>query len=121
MSIISRIVTISLSVILLAIILELVRRNKLKERYALLWLVTGFVILLLAVIPALLRIATQVFGIVLPINALFFFGIFFIILINLHFSVIISTLSEQNRKIVQKIALLEIKPDSLKDNHSIKQ
>jgi hypothetical protein len=49
----------------------------------------------------------------MPINTLFFFGIFFIISINIHFSLVISKLTEQNKKIAQKLALLELE---LKNN-----
>lgn len=109
MNIISRILSISLSLILILIIFELIRRRKLKEKYAILWLVTGSVILIFAIYDRFLFWIISLLGIQLPINGLLFLGIFFIIIINLHFSLVISSLSEQNKKIAQKLALLEIK------------
>jgi len=108
MTIISRFVSIILSVSLLFLIFELVRRRKLKEKYALLWFFTGLVILALAVFENLLAALISLLGIKLPINGVLFLGVFFIILINLHFSMAISNLAEQNKKIAQKLSLLEI-------------
>jgi len=109
MSSVSRILSIFLSSCLLFLIFELVRRKNLKEKYAFLWLITAFTILMLVVFQELLAWITHLFGIILPINAVFFFGIFFIIVINLHFSIVISGLTEQNKKLAQKLALLETK------------
>ena len=109
MSIANRILAIGLSLVLVLLISELVRRKKLKEKYAILWLFSGVIILLLALFDKILIWITNLLGIILPINTVFFFGIFFIILINLHFSLVISNLSEQNKKIAQKLAILETK------------
>ncbi len=109
MNIANRILAIGLSLVLVFLIFELIRRKKLKEKYAILWLFSGFIILMLAVFNNVLNWLTNLLGITLPVNTVFFFGIFFIILINLHFSLAISDLSEQNKKIAQKLALLERK------------
>lgn len=112
MSIMSRLASIGLSLGLMVLIIELIRRRKLKEKYALLWLFTGSIILILAICDRLLGWIIAVLGIKLPINAAFFFGIFFIILMNLHFSLVISNLSEQSKILAQKIALLEFEIES---------
>lgn len=109
MNIISRIVSIAISFCLLLFIFDLVRRKKLKEKYAFLWLLTGIAIFILAISQNLLNWITHSLGIAMPINALFFMGILLIILINIHFSLVISNLAEQNKKNAQKIALLETK------------
>lgn len=119
MNIISRILSISLSLSLVFIILELVRRKKLKEKYALLWLITGMAILLLAVFNKLLFLIISLLGIKLPINGILFLGLFFVILINLHFSTVISNLTEQNKKIIQKLALLEIELKNIGKENSL--
>ena len=107
MNIASRILAISASLCLIFLIFELVRRRKLKEKYAILWLFSGSVIFIITVFDNILQWITNLLGIILPINAVFFFGIFFIILINIHFTLVISNLGEQNKKITQKLALLE--------------
>ena len=105
----SRLVAIGLSACLLGLIFELVRRKKLKEKYAILWLCLGSVTLFFAVFNDVLKIITSSMGILLPINAVFFFGFIIMILINIHFSVVISKLSEQNKIMAQKLSLLEYK------------
>lgn len=117
MSQINRIMIIGLCLILLFIIFELIRRRKLKEKYALLWLVTGISMLLLAVFRGLLIWITKLFGISLPSNAVLLFGIFFIILINLHLCLVISNHGEQIKKIAQALALLEFRVKSLENGN----
>lgn len=103
----SRILAIGISLSFVLLIFELVRRKSLKEKYAILWIFSSGAILILAIFEGLLDRLTGLLGITLPINTVFFFGIFFLILINLHYSLVISNLSEQNKKIAQKLALLE--------------
>ncbi|MBU0633898.1 MAG: DUF2304 domain-containing protein [Candidatus Omnitrophica bacterium] len=105
----ARILSIIISLSLVLIIFGLVRGKKLKQKYAILWLATGITILIFAFFEKALIWLTRLLGIQTPINTLFFLGIIFIILINLHFSVIISNLTEQNKKIAQKLALLDEK------------
>lgn len=109
MTLMSRIFSVIISSSLVLIILELVRRKKLKEKYAILWLVTGITILIFAFFEKAFVWLAGSLGIQTPINALLFLGIIFVILMNLHFSLVISNLTEQNKKIAQKLALLDDK------------
>lgn len=102
-----RILVIGLSLALTLLILELIRKRKLKEKYAILWLFSTVVVLILAIFYNVLERLSMLLGIALPANAVFFFSIFFIVLINIHFTTVISRLSEQNKIISQKLALLE--------------
>jgi hypothetical protein len=92
---------------LLAIVFELMRSRRLQERYALLWLLTGLVVFVLAVWRSLLGWAADVVGIAYPPSALFVLAAFFILLVLLHYSTVISRLSEQNTVLAQRLALLE--------------
>jgi hypothetical protein len=95
------------AVILLAVIFELIRSRRLQERYALLWLLTGIVIFVLAVWRSLLGSAADLVGIAYPPSALFVLAALFILLVLLHYSTVISRLSEQNLALAQRLALLE--------------
>ena len=95
------------AVILLLVILELIRSRRLQERYALLWLLTGIVILVLAVWRGLLGRLADLVGIAYPPSALFILAAFFVLLVLLHYSTVISKLSDQNRILAQRLALLE--------------
>lgn len=95
-----------LSIGFIVLIFELVRRRKLREEYSWLWMLTGLVILILAVWHDLLLWVTHLIGAALPTSTLFFLGVFFLIFINLYFSVKISTLTDQVNKLVQNLAIL---------------
>ena len=101
-----KVIAIVLSVGVIVLIFELVRRKKLREEYSWLWMLTGAVIFILAVWYDLLLFVTRLIG-AAPTSTLFFFGVFFLILINLYFSVKISKLTDQVKTLAQKLALLE--------------
>jgi hypothetical protein len=91
---------------LLIVIIELIRRRALAERYALLWLLTGAVLTFLAVWKPWLGLLAGILGIYYPPSALLVIGLGFILLILLHYSVIISRLADQNRQLAQRYAIL---------------
>ena len=92
---------------LLIAILELVRRRRLLERYALLWLFSGVVLLALAIWRDALNKLAELVGIAYPPNALFFVAFGFVLLLLLHFSVAVSRLTDQAKVLAQRLALLE--------------
>jgi hypothetical protein len=92
---------------LLFVVFELIRRRRLSERYALLWIVTGVVILVLALWRGLLSTLADAVGIAYPPSALFVLAAFFILVVLLHYSTVISKLADQNRILAQRLALLE--------------
>ncbi len=102
-----QIVAIVVSALLLGLVLELVRRRRLAERYALLWMIVSLVLLILAVWTGLLREAAQLVGIV-PANFLLFAAIGFSFFLLLHFSVAISRLSEQVKTLAIENARLDL-------------
>ncbi len=91
---------------LLVIVVELIRRGKLKERYSLLWLCAGTVLLILSSSRYLLELISRTLGIFYPPSFLFLLAFFFLLLITLHFSVVISGLSEKNKKLARELALM---------------
>lgn len=95
------------SAVLLLLILELVRRRKLREEYSWLWLLTALAIMLLSLRFDLLQAMTRLIGAVVPVSTLFFFGLIFLMVISISYSVRISTLSLQVKNLAQKLAILE--------------
>src|SRR5687768_15812858 len=93
------------SIVLLAIVLELVRRRRLFERYALLWLLSTLVLLLLSAWGGLLDTVADALGVSYPPSALFLFAFGFVLILLLHFSVVISRLSDQTKVLAQRVAL----------------
>ena len=99
------------AILLLAVIFELIRSRRLQERYALLWLLTGVVALVLAVWRQGLGKLSEVLGVSYPPSMLFLATGVFVIVLLLHYSTVISRLADQNRILAQRLALLEGRVD----------
>ena len=91
---------------LLIVIVELVRRRKLKEEYSLLWILAGIAVLVVGLSNTLLLGITRFIGAGFPASTLFFFGIFFVVALSLQFSVKISKLETKVKNLAQEMALL---------------
>ncbi len=92
--------------LLLFIVVELVRRGRLKEKYSLLWLLSGGILLIFSSSRDILEYVSRLLGIFYPPSLLFLVAFLFLLLITLHFSVVISGLSEKNKQLAQEVALL---------------
>lgn len=101
------------SLFLLLLILELVRRRYLQERYSLMWMITGALFLTISVRLDILYGISRLLGFSVPSNALFFFGVLFLLLIVLGLSVVTSHLAEKNRILTQEVVLLKKRVEDL--------
>ena len=96
------------SLILILVVLELVRGRRLKERYALLWLATGIALLVLSAWRGGLNTIAGWLGVTgYPPAVLFAVATLFIFLVLLHYSTVISKLTDENVELAQRVALLE--------------
>ena len=102
-----RFLALAISVLLVVLIVEMVRRRKLREEYSWLWLSLSLAMFVLALWPGLLDFVTDLIGAVLSTSTLFFFALVFLILINVQFSVEISSLRTQIKNLAQQTALLQ--------------
>ena len=102
-----QLIAVAVTLMIFLVILELVRRRRLVERYALLWMVAALGLVVLAVWRDLLDVAADLLGVAYPPNALFLvaFAVAFILL--LHFSVATSRLSEETKILAQEVARLD--------------
>ena len=103
-----QIITGVVSILLLVIVFELIRRRRLKEEYALLWLLSGLVILIFSIFPKLLNIISRAIGLYY-LTALFVISFLFLLLIVLYFSTVLSGLSERNKELTQELSILEFR------------
>jgi hypothetical protein len=98
----------AVSLLLVLVVFELIRSRRLRERYALLWLLTGIVLVVLSAWRGGLNTIAAWVGIRgYPPAVLFAVGLLFVILVLLHYSTVISRLSDQNVILAQRLALLE--------------
>jgi hypothetical protein len=96
------------SILLILVVLELIRGRRLKERYALLWLATGLVLLVLSAWRGGLNTVAGWVGVTgYPPAVLFAVATLFILVVLLHYSTVLSRLDDQNVSLAQRIALLE--------------
>lgn len=97
-----------IGLIILFGIIDLVRRRRLREEYSFIWLMTGFVFVLFALESDVLLFVTNLLEIAVPVNALFFLTLIFILLLCLYFSLRISALTTQVKNLAQQLALMQV-------------
>jgi hypothetical protein len=102
-----RIIAVALTAGLILLILELVRRKRLMERYALVWLFSAAVLLVLAAWKGLLTTISFRVGIDYPPSLLFAAAFAAELLLLLHFSLAVSSLTDQNKILAQRVGLLQ--------------
>jgi NO-binding membrane sensor protein with MHYT domain len=116
-----KIFAIAASILIMFLVVELVRRRKLREEYSWLWLLTGALIVLLVVWYDLLLWITHLIGAIAPTTTLFIFGLLFLMVISLHYSIQISKLSLQVKEMAQELTLLKGRVEdsmrALDENH----
>ncbi len=98
-----------LSLILLIGTFELIRKGRLREEYSILWLFTGAVTLLISLWPQffLSQFITRITGLYY-LSTVVLVAFLFLLLIVLHFSVVVSKLTDRNKELAQRHALLEL-------------
>ena len=89
------------------LVLDLVRRRRLSERYAIIWMTAAFALLVLSIWTGGLDAIADLMGIQEPANAIFIiaFAVGFLLLLN--FSVVSSRLNEESKVLAQEVARLE--------------
>ena len=92
--------------VIMALIIELVRKRRFKEQYSVLWLATSVIMLIFVVKYDWLVFLTQFIGAALPTSTLFFGALLFLMLLAVQFSLSLSKFSEQLKNLAQENALL---------------
>ncbi len=101
-----RVLATMVSLGILFLVLELIRRNRLKEKYSLLWLFSSVVMLCFSLSRELLHTVSLSIGIKYPPSFIFLLAFLFLTVITIHITSVISELSERNKALLQEIVLL---------------
>jgi hypothetical protein len=109
------------ALVICGVTFELVRRRYLLERYALLWLLSGGVVLVLAIWRGLLTTISGWVGIYYPPATLFAVAFLFVLVMLVHFSLAVSRLSDQNKILAQRLALLQQQLEQERDETGPRQ
>jgi len=99
--------------LVLAFMLELLRRRQLREKYAILWLGVSLVVVVLAAFPSLLNWVAHRLGISDPPNLLLFSAVLVLLLVAVHLSWEASRLEEETRTLAEEVGLLRMQVHSL--------
>jgi hypothetical protein len=102
-----QVVAVVLAIAILVVVVELVRKRKLREEYSVLWIATSVILLALALDYDVLTWFQRAVGAEAATSALFFGALLFLVLVSLQYSVRLSKLTARNKILCQKIALLE--------------
>lgn len=105
---------IAFALAVLGLIIALLMRRQLREKYALLWLVIGVAMLILAVFPDLLGALAGVLGVIVPSNLLFALTVALLIGVTLHLSWELSQGEEEIRRVAEEVALLRLEVEELR-------
>jgi hypothetical protein len=116
-----QIVSIIVMVAVYVLIFELVRRRRLMERYALLWLFSATVLLALALLRGLLESFARLVGVAYAPSALFGVALACGLLLMLHFSLVISRLTDQTKLLAQGLGRVQQQLDELRAEHESQQ
>jgi hypothetical protein len=94
------------AVLVLAVIVELLRRRQLREKYAVLWMLTGLAVVALGAFPTLLDSISGVLGVASGASMVLFLGIVFLLMVCVHLSWEASRLEEKTRTLAEELALV---------------
>lgn len=94
--------------LILVVVIEMLRRGRLRERHAIWWFIAGVLALVAGIFPATVIWAANVIGIEAPINLVFFVGIAILVLVCLQNSAELTRLESKTRLLAERLALLEL-------------
>lgn len=96
-----------LAILVCTFVVVQVRHQRMKERYAALWLIIGAVIIVLGAFPTLLNGVADFVGVALPVNLLFLLSILLLMGVSIHLTLELSRLSEKTRILAEEVAILK--------------
>lgn len=105
------------ALVILIVVIEMLRRRRLRERHAIWWFVAGLLALVAGVFPETLSWAAGLIGIEIPINLVFFVSIAILFLVCLQSSAELTTLEAKTRTLAERVALLELELRQQRDAH----
>lgn len=109
MSLKLRIVIFLFSIIWICGVFFLVKQKKINIRNSIIWFITGFIIMVIAVIPFILEFLANLFGFLTIANLVIGIIISILLVITLKLSIIVTEQKEQIKNLVQEVSLLKNK------------
>jgi len=110
-----QIVLIAFSITFIIVIFELTRKRKIRENYSLIWFLIGFIMLLFSVFRGLLDVIAAFLGIYYAPSLILIITFLMVLGLGIHFTLVVSKLTESNKKSIQEIGILKNKVDELEN------
>lgn len=101
------------ALVTLGFMFELLRRRRLREKYAGLWIVVALLVLVAAVFPAVTAWLSDLVGITVPVNLVFFLGLLVLLVVCVQISAEVSELEHENQTLAEESALLRLRVERL--------
>jgi hypothetical protein len=102
------------SLITLGLLFEMMRRQRLREKYAVFWALVALMTLAIAAFPILLTRAADLVGVTVPSNLLFFAASMLLLVVSVQHSSELGRLEERSRTLAEEVALLQMEVSSLR-------
>ncbi len=100
---------IAFSIIFILFIINLVKKDKLDEKYSILWLIASIIILIVAILPNLITIVARKFNVYYPPSLMFLFAIIVLGAYIIHITVVITKQNKMIVKLTQELGILKEK------------
>jgi hypothetical protein len=111
----TRIIAATLAILFMIWILDLIRRDRLQERYSVIWFAAGLAMLAGAAFPGLLRFIADLMGVRDTNVALFSIVLLLLLGLALNFSVIMSRQAAQITRLAQERAIERAKEQAARE------
>lgn len=109
-----QIIMITVSLLFLCYIIFMLRSRKIELKYTLVWLLAGISLLVIAIFPGLLKLLSKMLNIIEPVNTLFLFIIFFMLLIIFTLTIALSRNATRVKTLTQEIGIIKMEIEKLK-------
>ena len=96
------------AVFLLAVVVQMLRRKRLRERHAIWWMLAGVLALVAGIFPGTVTTIAGFLGIEVPLNLVFFTSIIILFVVNLQHAAELTSLESKTRALAEKVAFLEM-------------
>ena len=99
------------SLVTLSVLFEMMRRQRLREKYAVFWGLVAILTLVVAAFPELLTWASGLLGVTVPANLLFFMASMLLLVVTVQHSSELGRLEDRTRTLAEEVGLLRLELD----------
>lgn len=106
------------AIVTLVVVIEMLRRRRLRERHAIWWLIAGTLALVVGLFPSTLNWAASLVGVAIPLNLVFFVSVAVLFLVCIQHSAELTVLEAKTRILAEQTALLELRIGDLENQQA---